>query len=224
MKAFLVTLREFLWTVIAVLAAGALAAAVLIPAQFADRSARVFEALQDEGFDVRIKTPLLEADFTRVTQEIADSDSRVIFLEERLAEMQAQNNSLWTAIDAAAEAGFDVEIDVPVSEMQEGEGEPSASTPPWVVIAGTQRSLDGQRAQLGLLQAAGIEDAVILQVDGWFQTAVVYDGGRAAAEAGLARVSEVVGANRGAYVRALDRICPSHEETPGDPNLWRCET
>jgi hypothetical protein len=222
MKAFLVTLREFLWTVIAVLGAVALAAAVLVPAQFAERSARVFEALQNEGFDVRIKTPLLEADFTRVTQEIADSDSQVIFLEERLAAMQAQNESLWTAIDAAAAAGFDVEIDAPVTEVQEGEG--AASMPPWVVIAGTQRSLDGQRAQLELLQAAGIENAVILQVDGWFQTAVVYDGGRAAAEAGLARVSEVVGANRGAYVRALDRICSSHEETPGDPNLWRCDT
>jgi hypothetical protein len=223
MKAFLGLFREFLWTAIAVLAAVALAAALLVPARFADRSARVFEALQNEGFNVRIKTPILEAEFTRVTQEIANSDSQVIFLQEQLEDMRAQNNELWAAIDAARAAGFDGGPEREASEIREGEGEGEQATPvPWVVIAGTQRSLDGQRVQLDLLRRAGIDNAVILQVDGWYQTAVIYDQGRDAAEAALVRVSEVVGANRGAYVRALNRVCPSHAETPGEPDVWRC--
>lgn len=221
MRDMFVTLREFLWTVIAVLAAGALAAAVLVPAQFADRSARVFEALQHEGFDIKIKTPLGEASFARVKQEIADSDARIIQLEQDLGQARGELERLNAAAEAISNAGVDIE------ELYSDWNtiEPNVLLPrpePWVVIAGTQRSLDGQRVQLARLRDAGIENAVILQVDGWFQTAVIYDGGRDAAQAGLDRVSGVVGADRGAYIRALNRICPVMIETPGDPDLWRC--
>jgi len=222
MRDLFVTLREFLWTVIAVLAAGALAAAVIVPAQFADRSARVFEALQDEGFDVRIKTPIGEASFARVTQEIADSDARALELQRQLEDAQAETARLQDVVAQAAEAGFAVVPEESVILPEDGAREPAVAPEPWVVVAGTQRSLDGQRVQLDLLRDAGFETAVILQVDGWFQTAVIYDGGRAEAEAALARVSDVVGARRGAYVRALNRICPVMIETPGDPDLRRC--
>ena len=218
MRDLFVTLREFLWTVIAVLAAGALAAAVLVPAQFADRSARVFQALQDEGFDIKIKTPIGEASFARVKQEIADSDAHLLSLQAELDQVRADNASLRTTLAAAARDGA-VPPDLGIAEQPVIEQAPE----PWVVIAGTQRSLDGQRVQLGRLRDAGIDDAVILQVDGWFQTAVIYDDGRGAAEAALARVTDVVGASRGAYVRALSRVCPGMTETPGDPDLRRCE-
>jgi len=221
MRDLFVTLREFLWTVIAVLAAGALAAAVIVPAQFADRSARVFEALQDEGFDIKIKTPIGDASFARVKQEIAESDAQALDLQRQLELAQAENARLETLVAQGSTSGSTLgslvvprEPDVaPIVEW---------APEPWVVIAGTQRSLDGQRVQLGLLRDAGIDNAVILQVDGWYQTAVIYDGGRDAAEAALDRVSGVVGASRGAYVRALDRVCPDMTETPGDPDLWRC--
>lgn len=217
MKDFFVTLREFLWTVIAVLGAGALAAAVIVPGQFADRSARVFEALQDEGFDIKIKTPIGEASFARVTQEIAESDAQALELERQLATVRDENARLQTLLAQTSKPRPLVVPDAPeVAPVVEWAPEP------WVVIAGTQRSLDAQRVQLGLLRDAGIDNAVILQVDGWFQTAVIYDGGRAAAEDALARVSDVVGASRGAYVRALNRVCPIMTETPGDPDLWRC--
>lgn len=236
MRDLFVTLREFLWTIVAVLGAGALAAAVIVPAQFADRSARVFEALQDEGFDIKIKTPIGEASFARVKQEIADSDAQALDLQRQLQAVTFDNirlqNRVQNLVALAEDAGISIVQEEQMIEMaddgqdgdpQDGGDQRDAADPePWVVIAGTQRSLDGQRVQLGLLRDAGIDNVVILQVDGWFQTAVIYDGGRAVAEDALARVSDVVGASRGAYVRALNRVCPDMTETPGDPDLWRC--
>lgn len=211
------TLREFLWTLIAVLAALALIVAVVFPAHFASRAAGIFDALEKVGFDIKIKTPIGEASFESVKdQQLVASDTEILGLRDALAAAQVrlaefEGNSPFESGD----------IDAPIiAPLPKGFFESAPEE--WVVIAGTERDLESQRDELNALKRAGVADAVILNYNGWFQTAVIYPD-KAMAQSGLARVSEVVGASRGAYIRALTVVCPVWSEQAGSPDVRVCD-
>ncbi|PWR03292.1 hypothetical protein DKT77_07445 [Meridianimarinicoccus roseus] len=230
LKSVFTTLRELLWTLIAVLAALALFGAVLAPAEFAGRLAGIFDELEGAGFDIKIKTPVGEASFDRAkAQQLVNSDREILDLRAeleaargRIALLEATAPSTPTVVlppaplpETVPESRPELVIDPLIDPVPGQAGEP------WVVIAGTERDLDSQRNELDALRRAGFGDAVILNSGGWYQTAVIYPD-RAAADAALPRIAEVVGAGRGAYVRALDVICRDPAEVAGVPDLLAC--
>ena len=221
MKAFFQSLREILWTLIAVLGAVALFAAVLLPAQFAGKLAGIFDALESEGFDIKIKTPIGEASFDRVKDlQLENTDRQVLELRDELAAARLQIALLDTGPEGPPP---------PIPAPSDPSGEPGVAEAPvfelapeeWVVIAGAERDLGSQRSELDALKRAGFSDAVILEYGGWFQSAVIYPD-KAAATAALADVAAVVGAGRGAYIRALSVMCPAPSELTGQPDVLVC--
>lgn len=224
MKAFFQSLREILWTLIAVLGAAALFAAVLLPAQFAGKLAGIFDALESEGFDIKIKTPIGEASFDRVKDlQLENTDRQVLELRDELAAARVQ-----IALLDTGPGGPPPPIPAP-PDPSDGSGQPEVPEAPvlelapeeWVVIAGAERDLGSQRSELDALRRAGFSDAVVLEYGGWFQSAVIYPD-KAAAEAALADVAAVVGAGSGAYIRALSVMCPAPSEVTGQPDVLVC--
>lgn len=249
-KAFFQSLREFLWTLIAVLAAVALFVAVALPAQFAGHLAGIFDELESVGFDIKIKTPIGEASFQQVKQQqLVTSDQQILELRDELADAArtiallefAQSESgggdgdggSWDDSDRGSRGGGLLGGAIGEPDMQPGLeiiAPPPVIVPApvveqapeqWVVIAGAERDLASQRAELDALHRAGLTDAVILKTGGWYQSAVIYSD-RAAARTALAAVSEVVGANRGAYIRALSVLCPDRSASETEPDVYTC--
>ena len=211
MKAIFQTLREVLITLVMVLGVAALAVAIVQPGLFAKRLAHIMSAFEDEGFDVKLKTPFADADFTRLTGEMKESDAELLYARQRIADL----NAMLAALQARTEEGG-VVLPEPIEE-------PIIVAPPepWVVIAGSEKDLDSQRNELRLLQRSGFPDAVILKSGRWYQSAVIYPD-QEAAEAGLDDISGIVGARRGAYIRALDILCPSMTAITGQKDVFSC--
>jgi hypothetical protein len=211
MKAIFETLREVVITLVIVLGVAALAVAIFQPGVFAKRLAHIMSSFEDEGFDVKLKTPFADADFERLTGEVKETDVELLAARQRVIDL--------TSILAALRARTEQEGAV----LPEPTDQPVlvAMPQPWVVIAGSETDLDSQRNELRLLQRSGFTDAVILKSGPWYQSSVIYPD-QEAAETGLAEVTEIVGTKRGAYIRALNILCPDMAEVAGQTDVFSC--
>jgi len=226
LKVYFTTVREILWTAIAILAAVALFAAILLPAQFAGQVAGIFDELESAGFDIKIKTPVGEATFERVKDvQLVQTDRTVLDLRTALSTAQAEVALLETlrASGGGTRSGnlgslFGTPgVGLPV--------EPSvvarAGPVPWVVVAGTGETLDSQRDVLEGLHRRGWPEAFIVDAGGWYQTVIPYEG-RDAAGAALANVARAVDAGRDIYLRALDVLCAERAPVTGEADVFSC--
>ena len=152
----------------------------------------------------------------------------ILELRDRVARLRAENDALATELPDNARPSVPTVAPAPAPEPPETVDPPPAPEPEitaapskWVVIAGAERDLGSQRHELRRLQRGGFADALILKSGNWYQSSVIFPD-RAAAEAGLREVSEIVGANRGAYIRAMDVYCPERTPVEGQPDVFAC--
>lgn len=215
MKAIIATTRELAVALLILMGVGAFISAVLFPAIFARHAAQVVDALETEGFDVQIKTPIGEASFDRVKAiQLERSDDEILTLRTQLMQANAKAAALANTIDVARDRGAEIG---PTPEA-------FVEAPPteWVVVAGATQSLERQRDTLRLVRDAGFPDAAVLHSGNWFQSAVVFPT-RAEAEDALSELREVRGVDDGAYIRALSVYCPGMAPVPGEPDVFDCD-
>lgn len=222
------TVREIAWAVVVVLGVAALLAAVIEPTIFARQLSRIFNALETEGFDVKLKVPFAEASFDRLADQVASTDAELLEARRQIDKLTAEVVTLrvgtgespgiatppgeyGSALPTKPLAEAPV-IEVPVI---------AAPTAEWAVIAGAETNLESQRAELRRLQRAGFAEAVILKSGRWYMSAVVFPD-RASAEVGLRDVSAAVGTNRGAYIRAMEVMCPDRTGIVGERDVYDC--
>lgn len=235
MRQLFETMREIAWALVVVLGVAALATAVLQPRIFAARLAGVFDALEREGFDVKIKTPVGEASFDRSkAEQLENSDETILALRDEVASLQEENLRLRGPDTGAVEpppvvAEPDVTPPPPLPTEPDVDEQPVIVPPgpmvpetaQWVAIAGAETLLSSQREELIRLQSGGFPEAVILKSGKWYQSSVIFPD-RATAEARLPEVAQVIGVNRGAYLRALDVMCPVRTPVEGEPDVFSC--
>ncbi|TDL83866.1 hypothetical protein [Meridianimarinicoccus aquatilis] len=79
---------------IAALAALALIMSFVFLTHFASRAASIFGALENVGFDIKIKTPIGKASFDSVkSQQLVASDTKILDLRDALAAAQAPESA-----------------------------------------------------------------------------------------------------------------------------------
>lgn len=221
------TVREIAWAVVVVLGVAALLAAVIEPTIFARQLSRIFNALETEGFDVKLKVPFAEASFDRLADQVASTDAELLEARRQIEQLTVELLTLRAGADSPAvpptSGGPTISALPPMTSAEVPAIEiPAINTPAeWAVIAGAETNLESQRAELRRLQRAGFAEAVILKSGRWYMSAVVFPD-RASAEVGLRDVSAAVGTNRGAYIRAMEVMCPDRTGIVGERDVYDC--